>query len=62
MAKKIILFEVVVGGCSELGAGDGNEGDGGGLEGSGAGKLGVLLIFFNSEAMGPLHGNCNTIS
>ena len=43
MAKKIILFEVVVCGCSELGAGDGNEGDGGGLEGSGASKLVVLL-------------------
>ena len=64
MAKKIILFEVVVCGCSELGAGDGNEGDGGGLEGSGASNHVVLLVVTCSGrvAFSPLRGNILFVS
>jgi len=51
MAKKIILFEVVVGGCSELGAGDGNEGDGGGLESSGASEGEVRRLVSHCELL-----------
>ena len=61
MAKKIsliILFEVVVGGCSELGAGDGNEGDGGGLEGSGASKLDVQRLVSNCCLLAGLILSC----
>lgn len=58
MAKKIILFEVVVSGCSELGAGDGNEGDGGGLECSGASKLDVQRLVSNFCLLAGLIQSC----